>query len=351
MLDRLESLIVRRPRSVVALVALVTAILAVFAVRIRLDGSVETVLPRNDPEKRYYDEVRRLFGSDEVGVVALITANVYEPKTLEKLGRLTEEIGKVEGVEAAYSLTNAVDPIADVLDPPPLIPAIPRSREEEQELRQKIADRPIYLKNLVSADGRAAAINILFAAMNDDEFRRRGIDERIEAIVERERGADELYYTGLPHLKVTTVRAMWQDLTRLVPVTVAIIVLVLLASFRSVRGVLLPVATVTITLVWTLGVMVLTGRRLTIGTFPLPPLLLVIGTAYALHVVAESIERSRSGGEVADTVLDAVRRMRLPVFVAALTTALGFLSLAVNPISSIREMGIYASIGVAIAGA
>ncbi|MEA2624327.1 MAG: uncharacterized protein QOD06_372, partial [Candidatus Binatota bacterium] len=42
---------------------------------------------------------------------------------------------------------------------------------------------------------------------------------------------------------------------------------------------------------------------------------------------------------------------RLPVFVAALTTALGFLSLAVNPISSIREMGIYASIGVAIAGA
>ena len=37
---------------------------------------------------------RRLFGSDEVGIVGLITDNVYTPEVLQKIKHLTEEIQK-----------------------------------------------------------------------------------------------------------------------------------------------------------------------------------------------------------------------------------------------------------------
>jgi predicted RND superfamily exporter protein len=49
---------------------------------------------------------------------------------------------------------------------------------------------------------------------------------------------------------------------------------------------------------WILGVMVLAGKAITIGTFILPPLLLVIGSTYAIHVMAryyEQVHRSCGG--------------------------------------------------------
>src|SRR5690606_38249920 len=128
----------------------------------RLDASVETLLAEGDADKAYYDEIRRLFGSDEIGVVGVITDDVYRPETLEKIRRLTDEIAAIDGVAEVVSLTNAVDPVADVLDPPPLIETIPRSPAEIAELKAKLAERPIYLKNLVSPDGRAAALNVFF---------------------------------------------------------------------------------------------------------------------------------------------------------------------------------------------
>ena len=63
-------------------------------------------------------------------------------------------------------------------------------------------------------------------------------------------------------------------------------------SFRTKRGVLLPLTAVLIALVWTIGVLVLSGRAITLGTFVLPPLLLVVGTSYAIHVMARYYEQS-----------------------------------------------------------
>ena len=57
------------------------------------------------------------------------------------------------------------------------------------DIRKKVEEYPIYLKNVVAPDGRAAAINIFFAEMTNDEFMRRGIDEAVQAIVDRENAA------------------------------------------------------------------------------------------------------------------------------------------------------------------
>ncbi|MCS6924906.1 MAG: MMPL family transporter [Candidatus Binatia bacterium] len=348
-MEQVYHYIVNRPRRILLCVVLLTGFWAYHARHIRLDSSVESLLPQHDPEQQYYAEVRQLFGSDEVGVVGVVTDDVYTPEVLHKIKRLTEAIEKVDGVERVLSLANAVDPVADVVDPPLLMPHIPTTPEALAELRKKVADRPIYVKNLVSADGRAAAINIFFANLDTDEFIRRGIDQAIEAIIARERGPEQLYYTGLPHFKVYSTNAMWGDLTLFLPLTLLLITGVLLLSFRSVRGVLLPTVTVVVSVIWTLGVMVLAGSRLSIGSIALPPLVLVLGTAYSLHVVAEYYELAHPGRSVGEVVLETLRATTPPLFMAAFTTVLGFLSLVVNQIVSIRELGLYASIGIATA--
>ena len=350
-MERLYLLVVNRPKTLLLLLFLLTCVFGVYAKDIRLDSSVESLLSQDNPDSQYYAEVRQLFGSDEVGVVGLLADNIYTADVLHKITRLTEALENIEGVQEVLSLANAVDPIADVVEPPLLVTQIPTDQAGLDALRETLADRPIYLKNLVSEDGKAAAINIFFADMDDAEFMQRGIDEQVQAILDAERatGPEQLFYTGLPRFKVYSARAMQSDLSRFVPLTLLAIVVVLFVSFRSVRGVLLPALTILVSLIWTLGIMVLAGSSLSLGSIALPPLILVLGTAYSLHMVAEYYELARPDGAARDVVLETLKKTSPPICITALTTVLGFLSLGVNPLSSIRVMGIFSSVGILIA--
>lgn len=349
-MDRFYGLIVRRPKLTLLLIALLTAFFAFHARHIQLDSSIESLLPEEDPEKEYYEEVRRLYGSDEIIVVGLVADTVYRPETLKKIARITEKIREMPEVKSVASLTNAQDVIKSVAEDTLLIPEIPGTEEGWEALKGRIAEHPVYLKNLVSPDGRAAAINVTFLeSITDEEFRRRGLDARIREILAGEEGPERLYYTGLPRFKVHMVDSMRQDLKYFLPLVLLCIVVVMFASFRSVRGVVLPALASLVGLTWTLGIIVLAGSRLSLGSITLPPLLLVLGTVYSLHVVAEYYELARPGSQVREVVLETLRKTGMPVLITALTTALGFASLVVNRIVSIREMGLFSSLGILFA--
>ena len=66
-MERIYRLIVYRPKSVLFVLLLLTGFFAYHAQHIRLDSSVESLLPDDDPENQYYKEVRTLFGSDLLG--------------------------------------------------------------------------------------------------------------------------------------------------------------------------------------------------------------------------------------------------------------------------------------------
>src|SRR5262245_27211042 len=213
-MERVYSFIVDSPKIVLFLLLLMTGFFTYHARTMRLDSSVDSLLPKGDPEKQYYNEARQLFGSDEIGVIGLITTNVYTPEVIQKIERLTAELSKIPAVKGVVSLANAQDIIASVArEQAPLIPQLPTTAIEWEELKDKLTDLRVYLKNLVSLDGRAAAIIITFLdTISDDEFLRRGINEKIQAIVDQENGPEQLYYTGLPYFKTHLAKSMRADL-------------------------------------------------------------------------------------------------------------------------------------------
>jgi len=351
-MERWYRFVIHRPRLVLFLIALLTVFFAFHARHIQIDSSLDSLLPDNDPERQYYNDVVRLFGSENVAVIGILADNIYTPQTLQKIQHLTNEFRKIPEVKNAFSLTNAPDIIAKITgaEQELLVPTIPATVEEAAAIKEKVATQPIYHKNVVAADGRAAAINLFFLeSITDNEFVRRGVDEKIQAIIDQAQGPEKLYYTGLPHFKAVSARTIVEDLSYLLPVALVLILVVLFFCLRSVRGVILPTLTVIITVTWTLGLMVLDGTRLSLGTLSLPPMLLVLGVAYSLHVVAEYYELALPGRSKEEVLLETLRSINTPVLMAALTTVLGFLSLFTNNIVSIRELGIYSAIGITIA--
>ncbi len=348
-MDAFARWLVRRGGLVVALNLAVTAALGVFALDLRIESSLDSVLPAGDPAIAYYEEIRRLFGSDDVAVVGVRGPDdVLAPATLEKIHRVTETLARLDGVERVLSITNAVDPAADVFHPPKLLPRMPPTAQDVAVLRAKLEATPLFRKNLIAADWRGAAINIFFRPMSDDEYAARDVDGRIRAVLAREEGPERFYYTGEAHLKLAAVGLMRADLVRFTPLALGLVIVVLWLSFLTKRGVLLPLATVVMALVWTLGIMVLAGRAITIGTFVLPPLLLVVGSSYAIHVMARYYEQVDAGALArGDVIRRAFERVWLPLAISALTTAIGFGSLMVNRIPAIWELGLFAVVGIA----
>src|SRR5262249_46775450 len=112
------------------------------------------------------------------------------------------------------------------------------------------------------------------------------------------------------------------------------------------RGLLLPFLAVVTALVWTLGIMVLTGHAITLGTFVLPPLLVIVGSSYAIHVMARYYEQTETRSDRSEVIVRAFERVWVPLLISALVTVIGFGSLMVNRIPAIFELGAFAVVGV-----
>lgn len=336
--------LVRHPLLFVIANLLVTGVLGFYALRIRVESSLESMLPAGDPEVSYYDSVRATFGSDDVAVVGVQAYDLFAAETLEKIARVTDALGKIDGVERVLSITNAVDPAADVFNPPRLLPSLPPSPEAIVALKQKLATIPLYGKNLVADDFKGAAITIFFKNLTDAQYRDLAIDAKIQQVLESEHGT--FHYTGAAHIKQAAVEMMQRDLRRFTPVALGLVLLVLWLSFWTVRGVALPIISLILALVWTLGVMVLAGKSITLGTIILPPLLIVIGSSYGIHVMARYYEQVNLKAPRTDLIVRAFQRVWLPLVVSALTMVIGFGSLMVNRITAIWDLGLFAVVGL-----
>jgi len=338
--------LLRHPVLVLAGNVIVTAVLGYYALGLRVESALENVLPAGDPAIAYYDTVRATFGSDNAAVIGIKADDILDGSTLLKIKRVTDAVGRIDGVEAVISITNAPDPAEDVALPPRLLPRIPPTPEDVATLKSKFERWPIYGKNLVADDFRGAAITVFLTTLTQSEYVALGIDEKIMKVLEAEHGPERFYYTGASHLEQEALHLMRRDLFFFTPFAFFGVVAVLCIAFGTARGVALPLASVILALVWTLGIMALAGKDLTIGTFVLPALVLVIGSAVTMHIMAAYYEQASAPDATGSIVERAMRGVWLPTAVSTLTTAAGFASLTVNRIPAIRDLGLFAVVGM-----
>ncbi|MBW2314465.1 MAG: MMPL family transporter [Deltaproteobacteria bacterium] len=358
-MTRFFRFVANRPRLVLLATALLTLValqgivdLRTGEFRLWVDPSINRLLPTDDPDVAFYEHVREVFGNDEIVLVALEAPDVFEPDVLRRVARITDRLGDIDGVDRVLSLSTALDIrgidgdllIESFLDP------MPKTAEEAEKVRAAVARNPIYHDLLVAPNGRGAAMLVYFREISDRELVERGVDHEIRAILEEERGDLVARVTGTPIVKIALNRVLLRDLVRTLPLVFLVAGAVLGIAFRSARGVLVPVTTIGISLVWTLGFAGWIGWSLNLVTSVVPPLVVTVGFAYAIHVVSEyQAALARNQGDTVDraaVTLEALDDVGIPVVITGLTTAAGFLSLGLNEMAAVREFGLLAVAGV-----
>jgi predicted RND superfamily exporter protein len=340
-------LIVRRPRTVVALTLLVTAGALYALGALALDNSTERLLVRDSPAARFLDEVREAFGGDETLFVILREPDVTAPAAVRRLQALTKAVGDVPEVERVMSLTsiNWPWPRADDVAIEPLFG--PDGEPTPGAPLAAALAHPLIVGNLMSADHRAAAVLALVSPHPEDPRFKGRLIAHVEAAVAAAAPGADVTLGGAPYAQVALNELTGRDLRVLGPVMLAVMAVLLFLTYRSAYGVFLPVGTVVISLLWTIALAAVLGRSLSIVSSVLPPLVLAIGTSYTIRVLSEyhrQRERLRDRGPALEATL---REVGLTVMLCGATTALGFGSLLSSRVEVIRDLGLLATIGSA----
>lgn len=347
--------VVKARWAVIFTLVAITAYLAPGIRQLRFDSSSDGSVPRGDPSQEYFDYIKDDFGNDQVAMLVITSEaelGVFEPATLQKITRLTDSIGSLDGVDNVVSLTNSTflsGMGGEELTNDLIVPGIPPDRDSARSLRDNVLANELFHRTLVSADGHAAAINIFLDNESDSVLLANGIDRHISQIAVGEAGPENLYYAGLIHTRMEINKTMHGDLGKFIPASFGLILLVLLLSFRSVRGVILPALTIVIAVTWTFGLVGRMGVPINMTMTIIPPLLIAIASSLAIHMLATYNDCAEGSDQPQAVIMQTFRFLAAPLLMAGITTAIGFGSLIISPIPNIQKVGLFSVAGILFA--
>ena len=110
-----------------------------------------------------------------------------------------------------------------------------------------------------------------------------------------------------------------------------------------------PLVVVLLAQCWTFGLMVSLGIKFTVVSGALLTVILAIGVADSIHVLAEFFQHTRGGLSRAEAAIASTAELLVPCFFTSITTVAGMLALLSSDLGPIREFGLMAAFGVTTA--
>lgn len=313
---------------------------------IRINSDVISSLPDDDPDAVLLKKIGAQFGGNKMGMIILECDNIFTTEVLEHVRQITDSVKEIQGVSSVTSLTNMMDikEGEDGMEIGKLVDEdnIPDSPEELNLLKERVLSKEMYKGAIVSEDGTATVI--IFSIYDDADIQ--ALAKAVKSKTESLHLPERIYYAGAPMLITSIAHLISSDLTRLLPIAFLLIALVLFFGLRSVRGVVLPLLTATISVIWVIGIMALLGSEMSMVSNNIPIILLAIGTAYSIHVL-NRIDQVKENRNAAIRI--AMVSVTIPVILAALTTITGFVSFIFGSyLTMIRDFGVYTALGTFI---
>lgn len=337
-----DHFVVRARWIILALLVALCAYILPGAASIREDDDVLAFLPPDHRDVIAFREVADRFGVLEIGLVGLRKPDGGELLTLDRVDEvrnLSAKLGDLKGVRMVLSFTNLPDPKANEegLEVAELVPA---GLRDEAKIREKVLGSKDAVGNLISKDGKAAAMLVFLVPGKDIPKA-----EKLRAI----RGVVETHWTGEHHFgggpffEDAAARSSRADINKLSPIVIAVLVIVSALLLGSVTAAGLNLVLTGLGVGLVMGAHGRFDEPMTIVSSSLPVMMVALGGAFGVHILAGYQRHSGTSRERANATL---RELWLPVLLSGLTTAVAFYALVVMPQVPMQRFGVIAGTGV-----
>ena len=337
--------------------------------KLRFETDLEAMIPLDDPVQAYSDVVEDRFGIRDLIIIGVLNNNpdengVFNPRTLGIVKELSEKIALIPGIQAvrdedvaSVATMDNITGTADGMAVDPFMEDVPHAAEALATLKTNLFANSMFVNWLVSPDGTGLLISAKMEGSGgtlEGVTRRAAVYNAIRDMVQAKRDAgvpEKFYIAGRGALEVTIGEYGNQDMARFMPLVLLVILGTLYLTYRSIRGVLLPVAVVIGSVIWTIGLMAAAEVPMMHITTIMPVVLMAVGVADGIHILScyyDKILEHPEQSEISspEVVVAAMVEMWKPVVLTSLTTAAGFLSFLTAPMPPVQHFGLFSSFGV-----
>lgn len=375
---RMVEFSINRPRLVTGVMIAVTLALLLLAALptlfpgvffmlppLRVDTDPENMLSSDEPVRVFHNQMKKALTLYDIVVVGVVNDKdpdgVFNPASLEKIHRLTEfaktlrwprrdDPTQYEGVVVSELLApSTVDNIEQgglgEVRFEWLMPEPPKTREEAHAIRDKAMRLPFLKGTLVSESGKMISLYLPITA-KDQSYR---VYSALRREIATYDGDEQYHITGLPVANDTFGVEMFIQMGISAPLAMLVIFILMLVFFRKLVLIVSPMIVAMVSVIWTMGLLVITGNTVHIMSSMIPIFIMPIAVLDSIHILSEFFDRYQLTRDRRKTLTDVMQTLFMPMLYTSLTSMAGFASLALTPIPPVQVFGIFVAIGIAAA--
>ena len=237
--------------------------------------------------------------------------------------------------------------VRDLVDPEELTRAEARAR-----VRAIASSDPRIAGSMLARDGDVSVVNVTV------ELPEEGLLEAVAEVAEFARSVAaeaegrfpgiDLRVVGTVMINQSFVEASIGSQTIFLPASLLLMALILGVLTRGWAGVAATGVVIVFSIVSSLGLGVWAGLPFSPPVSPAPTIVLMIVVANCVHLLVALQQSMRAGASKHDAIVESIRLNLNPVFLASLTTALGFLSMNFSEVPPYRHLGNFVAFGIVV---
>lgn len=326
------------------------------------------IVPRSHPFVATTLKVEEVFGSRYVGVIGITPkeGDVFNPHVLEKVQRITAKLRETPRVVKANLLSVSARRAKDIrgteegMEVKQMMTDVPKTPEQMAALKDALERNTAYMNSVVSKDFKTITVLAEVRDATPEELKQgKGgfsyVNNKILDIVNAERDDSvDIVVTGYPAF-LALLEQFSGRTGLLLLIAIGIIGVIHYEAFRTMQGLILPLVTPIIAVIWGKGFMGLANVPLDIFNMSTPILILAVGAGHAVQMLKryyEEYNRLRLDDSLTPkeanrlAVIESIVKIGPVMLIAGLVASAGFFSLMIFDIVSIRVFGIFSGVGI-----
>lgn len=336
-------------------ILLATIFMGYQATKMELSYEFAKILPDNDPTFIEYQNFKKQFGEDgNVMVLGFEDKNFFTLQKFNDWYHLSKAIKVIPGIKDVLSVPTIFDveknDSLEKLEFVPLITKIPTTQDEVTNIKGRVYQLPFYEGLVYNKDNGATLMAITFNKNSLNSSLRLEIVKQVKILTQAfaTKHGIEMHYSGMPYIRTQLMEKISHEMTLFLFLAIVITALILWLFFRSGLNVFFSLVIVVIGVIWSVGLLQLFGYKITVLSGLIAPLILVIGIPNCIFLINKYQSEYIHHRNKIKALTRMIVTIGITLFLANVTTAIGFGVLYFTKSSMLVEFGVVAGLSVIV---
>lgn len=348
-----SGILLRNKAVFATIVLLITAFMAYKTTKVELSYDFAQILPNDDSTFIEYQSFKKHFGEDgNVMVMGFEDKNLFEYQKFKDWYELSKTIKNIQGIKDLMSVPTTFKFVKNdslqKFDFIPLIKVPLKNQLQVDSIQADFLALPFYEGIIYNKETGANVMAITFTKKDLNSKRRLAIVAEIKVLAEAfsKKHNVQMHYSGMPYIRSQVMTKVSHEMTLFLILAIIVTAFILWVFFRSGNVVFFSLIITAFGVLWSMGIMVLFGYKITILSGLIPPLIMVIGLPNCIFLINKYHSEFVLHGNKIKAITRSIETIGVTLFLANITTAIGFGVLYFTKSSMLVEFGLVSSISV-----